>query len=73
MAKQKKRETSWERWWDHNRQGVRDTGEERGKDLFEDVMIGRMAVPFTEMENPGEGASLRKKSSVWEILSLKCQ
>lgn len=38
------------------------------KDLCQDGVTERMAVPFAEMEKPGEGASLRKKSSIWEIV-----
>lgn len=43
------------------------------KDLFQDGVTGRLAVPFIEIEKPGEEANLRKKSSIREILSLKCQ
>ena len=74
MAREKK--DRGERLWKQNGQEVGAKGEERVrslKDLFQDGMTERLTVPFMEMEKPGEEASLRKKSSVWEILSLKCQ
>lgn len=37
------------------------------KDLCQDGETGRIAVPFAEMKKPG-GVSLRKKSSIWEIV-----
>lgn len=50
--------------WKQNGWDAGDEGEERVKDLkdiFQDGVTGRMAVPFIEMEKPREKSSLRNK------------